>query len=141
MKRLQYWITAILLAAGIGGSAMATLVPQTVSAAEKCENRILTIPPWYRGMTDGSCNLKGPSDYGGVSNYIWRIALNVVEILLHIVGYIAVGYIIYGGFNYLISAGSSDKIQSAKRTITNAAVGLVISILSIAIVNLVVGAF
>lgn len=143
MNRLKYWIAAVIFAAGVGGSAFATVVPQTAGAA--CEGRFLTMPTWYRGLVEqrgGECNIKSPGKTKqSLATFIWTIALNVVEILLHIVGYAAVGYIIYGGFIYLTSTGQPDKITGAKRSIMNAAIGLVISIFAIAIVNVIVGAF
>lgn len=140
MQKIKYWIFAMIFAAGVGGSATAVMVPQTASAG--CEGRFLTMPTWYRGLTDSSCNIRAPGgSEGAIANFVWRIALNVVEIMLHLVGYAAVGYIIYGGFTYLISTGQPDKISGAKRTVMNAVIGLVISIFAIAIVNVIVGAF
>jgi uncharacterized membrane protein len=72
-----------------------------------------------------------------MSQFVWKIVLNITEMLLHLIGYLTVGFIIYGGFKYMVSAGSSDGMAKAKTTITNAVIGLVLSIVSIAIVNLV----
>jgi len=77
----------------------------------------------------------------GLSNFIWRIVLNVTEIGLQMVGYISVGFILYGGFQFLTSQGSSEGSVKARKTILNAVIGLVISIASIAIVNLILGVF
>lgn len=142
MKRLlQHWFAAILFVTTAGGALLAVAVPSTAFAASACDGRILTIPAWYNGLADGeNCAMKSPDAVGGVSNYIWLIALNVVEIILQLVGYIAVGFIIFGGYKYMISAGSPDGMVKARKTITNAVVGLVISIFSVAIVNLVAGA-
>lgn len=136
----------MIFASGVGGVATSVLVPQTVAAVPSCERRILSIPPWYRGLTDANCNIRSPVRSQGeagaeLSSFIWRIALNVVEIMLHIVGYAAVGFIIYGGFSYLTSTGQPDKIAGAKKTVMNAIIGLVISLFAIAIVNVVVGIF
>lgn len=139
MKALKNWIVVILFATSVGGFATAVAVPQTASAA--CvEYKILTLPPWYRGLLDANCNIKSPTAAGGMAAFVWHIVLNVVEMLLHAVGYIALMYIIYGGFQYLISTGSPDKMTSARKTIMNAVIGLLISVASIAIVNLVAGA-
>ena len=144
MNRLKYWIAAIIFTASVGGTATAAFIPQTAGAACK-EGRLLTMPTWYRGLTetkDGECHIKPPGKtQESLARFIWRIGLNVVEIMLHIVGYAAVGYMIFGGFKYLTSTGQPDKISGAKRTIMNAAIGLIISIFAIAIVNVIVGAF
>jgi hypothetical protein len=127
---------ALLFALSVGGTFGATTLPQTAAAA--CgDAKFLTIPAWYRGLTEetnGECNIKKPDN---MSQFVWKIVLNITEMLLHLIGYLTVGFIIYGGFKYMVSAGSSDGMAKAKTTITNAVIGLVLSIVSIAIVNLV----
>lgn len=101
-----------------------------------CGDRLLTLPPWYRGLVDqGSCSVKNPDDIG---KFVQILALNIVEILLHIVAYVAIAFIIVGGFKYITSAGSPDGNQKGRKTIVNAVIGLLISIASIGIVNVVV---
>lgn len=141
----------MIFATSVGGAMLSTMAPTTVSAANKCEKRLLTFPAWYRGLTKqegGECVMKSPADFNsgngvkqsGISTYIWKIVLNIIEIVLQLIGYIAVGFIIFGGYRYMISAGSPDGMVKARKTITNAVIGLVISILSVGIVNLVAGA-
>lgn len=66
---------------------------------------------------------------------------NVVNVLLFILGAIAVIMIIIGGIRYTTSNGDASNIKSAKDTILYAVVGLVVAILAYAIVNFVVDAF
>lgn len=107
-----------------------------------CPDRVLTFPTWYRGLQNADCNIESPgSGESAVSDFIWTIVLNVIEIALQLVGYLAVGFIIYGGFKYITGAGSPDKITAGRKIILNAVIGLIISIFSIAIVNLVVRGF
>ena len=155
MNQIRNWIFAVILAAGVGGVASAVMVPQTALANTRCDSRLLTLPTWYRGLTDENCEIIYPTNTNDsgqnqnsstearqtLSDFIWKIALNVIEIMLHIVGYVAVGFIVFGGFVYLTSSGQPDKISGAKRSIMNAVIGLMISIFAIAIVNVVVGAF
>lgn len=106
-----------------------------------CSDRLLTFPAWYRGLLDDNCDVKAPEKtQNGLSGFIWKIVLNLVEILLQLVGYVALGYLIWGGYQYILSRGESSNMVAAKQTITNAVIGLVISIASIAIVNIVTGA-
>ena len=137
-RKIQNWIAAILFVASMGGATLTVAVPQTSFAA--CGGTLLTFPAWYRGLTDGNCNVQSPSAVGGISKFIWIIVLNVIEMGLQLVGYIAAGFIIAGGYKYLISAGSADGMVKARKTILNAIIGLGISIFSVAIVNLVSGA-
>lgn len=136
--KIRNWIAALLFVASFGGATLTVAVPSTAAAA--CNDRLLTFPAWYRGLTDDKCNIKNPTAAGGLSTFIWKIVLNVIEFGLQLAGYIAVGYIIAGGFKYLTSTGSSDGMAKARTTILNAVIGLIISIFSIAIVNVVAGA-
>lgn len=146
MRNLKNWIVTATFALLVGGSLVAIVNPQPIQAAQPAgssgckEYPILGLPVWYRGLVDGNCNMKSPAAAGGLSTYIWKIVLNVIDILLRVVGYISVGFILFGGFIYMTSTGSSDGIAKAKKTITNAVIGLVISIAAVAIVNLVIGA-
>lgn len=137
-KTIRSWVAAIIFTASLGGTTLALATPQPVAAA--CNDHLLTFPAWYRGIVDGDCNIQSPNDVGGLSAFIWKIVLNVIEIMLQIVGFLSVGYIITGGFKYLTSTGAADDIVKAKKTIMNAVIGLVISIFSVAIVNVVAGA-
>ena len=139
MSRLQNWIMAIVFVATMGGSGLAVALPSTSYAA--CNDRLLTFPAWFRGLTDNQCDIKRPdTSKAGLSKFVWTIALNIIEILLQLIGYMSAGFIIFGGFKYIISTGSSDAVSKARQIIYNAVIGLVISIFSVAVVNLVAGA-
>ena len=138
-QKIQNWIAALLFVTTAGGATVALALPQTTYAA--CNDRLLTFPAWFRGLTvsDDNCDIKSPTAAGGLQKFIWTIALNILEVLLQLVGYISVGFIIAGGFKYMTSSGSSDGMAKARTTILNAVVGLGISLFSVAIVNVVAG--
>jgi hypothetical protein len=73
-------------------------------------------------------------------NDVILIILNVLSIVIRISSYIAVGLVIWGGFQYILAAGDSSKISNAKKTISNALIGLLIALSAIAIVAFVKGA-
>jgi hypothetical protein len=66
---------------------------------------------------------------------------DVISILSYIIGAVSVIMIIIGGFRYVVSAGDSGSITSAKNTIIYAIVGLVIAIFAQVIVRFVLGKF
>ncbi len=66
---------------------------------------------------------------------------NLIQILLFIAGFVAVGFIIYGGFQYMLSSGEPGGIKKAKDTIVNAVIGLVLAILAFGIVKFITGQF
>lgn len=65
----------------------------------------------------------------------------IVNVMLYVLGAIAVIMIVIGGIRYTTSNGESSSITSAKNTILYAVVGLIIAIMAYAIVNFVIGAF
>lgn len=145
LRKIRVWTAALLFAVTVGGSLVSVASPVTAYAAACGDARFLTIPAWYNGLTQqdskGNCTIKSPdAGEAGLRVFIWKIILNVIEIMLHLIGYLTIGFIIYGGFKYMLSAGSADGMSKAKTTIMNAVIGLVLSIMSIAIVNVVAGA-
>lgn len=106
---------------------------------------ITFFPAWYKGLCDDKGQIKSPNAMGGdtatqLSRWLTKIAINIVEMLLYVVGYISFGFIIYGGFKYMLSGDTASGTTAARKTITNAVIGLVLSIMSVSLVNLVTGA-
>lgn len=66
---------------------------------------------------------------------------SIVNLLLYVLGVVAVIVIVISGIKYATSDGDSGKITSAKNTILYAVIGLVVAILAYAIVNFVIDAF
>ena len=112
----------------LGVSFVAPLAP-TVSAET-----------FDQGIGDGANSAQGEdqaTDLFGESG-IFRTITNV---LLFIIGAIAVIMLIIGGIRYTVSGGDQAAITSAKNTILYAVVGIIVAILAFAIVNFVVGSF
>ena len=66
--------------------------------------------------------------------------MKIVRIVLGLVGIIAIIIIIYAGYIWMTSAGNAEKIDYAKRTLRNAAIGLLIIFLAFAIVSFIINA-
>lgn len=66
-----------------------------------------------------------------------KFILRVIRILLTLTGMLAVLFIIIGGLRYISSIGNPEAIKGAKNTIIYAVVGLTISILSFAIIQVI----
>lgn len=77
-----------------------------------------------------------PADLFGAGGVI----TSITNILLFVVGALAVIMIIIGGFRYATSGGDSKAVSAAKNTILYAIVGLVIAFLAFAAVNFVLSA-
>lgn len=119
----------------------ALLVPATPASAQgsgagcTTNARFLTFPTWWRGLQidPATCSIKFSSSF---QDDLIKIVANIVEIVLQVVGYISVAYVLVGGF-YYITGGAIDQQTRARKTIQNALIGLVISLLSVGIVNFV----
>ncbi len=69
---------------------------------------------------------------------ITYIVADVAVVLLQISGILAVFFIILSGFNYIKAFGQEEEIQKAKKGMTWAIIGLIVVILSYAIVQNVI---
>lgn len=126
MKKLIYKLMSVAAVIGIVGamSASPTLaVDPLESACKKTPNAEICLQKSTAGAN--------------VSTSIE----NIIKLLLWALGVICVIVIIIAGIQYAVAAGDSNQITKAKNTILYAIVGLVVALLSYAIVNFVVDQF
>lgn len=105
----------------------------------------LGLIPWYQYLPvgadkygQGTCAINlDPNGLLGAHSALLLIGLAVIDDLLRVAALVAVGYVIYGGIQYMTSGGSPDKTKSAQNTIIDALVGLVLAILAASIVAFV----
>ena len=119
---------------------------QAVFAAPCAGGSFLGLPSWHshlEGVTTTDPDTKIVSCTPQISglNDVWKIVAAVLEMLLRIATLIAIGFVVYGGISYTLSQGAPDKTSQALKTIINALVGLVISIISAALVGYIAGRF
>lgn len=91
-------------------------------------------------ITDGASAARGADQVADLFGST-GIITTVTNILLFIVGAIAVVMVIVGGFRYVVSGGNTANITTAKNTILYAVVGLIVAILAYALVNFVITSF
>lgn len=90
----------------------------------------------FGNCTDPSCAVvKDDSLQQGSSNFAVK---NLINTALYVLAGISVLMIVIGGLRIAISNGEASAITSGKMTILYAVIGLVVAILSYAIVNFVV---
>jgi hypothetical protein len=104
------------------------------------------IPPWYKYLvisgrmtvnsTTGVCELVGNFQWRGGGDVV-LVGLALVDMALRVAGMVAVGFVIWGGIQYLTSDGSPDQTKSAQQTIINALIGLVIALIAAAAVSFI----
>lgn len=109
------------------------LMTHLTNFAVSCPNDggFFGFPHWYKYLP-GNCDLKLSPDQ--LWNALPLIGLAIIDILLRVGALVAVGAVIYGGFQYMSSQGLPEDTKSAQNTIINALVGLVITIIAVGIV-------
>jgi hypothetical protein len=125
-------IAVALTVLGLGG--VATLSPAAY-AAVLCPD----------GSTSTTGDLKGCTDLnqgGGVfeEDDLMKTLTVIINVVVGVVGFIAVVMIIMGGISFATSQGDTSKVAKARNTILYGVVGLVVALLAFAIVNFVLGA-
>ena len=71
------------------------------------------------------------------SNDLMKTINTIIDVVLGILGILAVAYIIYGGFMFTTAADDPAKTKKARETIMYGVIGLVVALLAFAIVNFV----
>jgi hypothetical protein len=103
---------------------------------------VTVMTPVYVGASPASQIQSGSNAAGGGgATSLGSTIKTIVNILLYLLGAIAVVMIVIGGIKYTTSNGDSSSITSAKNTILYSVIGLVVAILAYSIVNFVVAQF
>ena len=121
------------LGVGVGSVVLAGLKAGTVSAVKF----------YCPGTNKESDSLEGCDDVGDGDqnkNDLNKMISTIINVVIGVVGFVAVVVIILGGVQYTTSAGDPGKVKKAKDTILYGIVGLVVALLAYAIVNFVLGA-
>ena len=82
-----------------------------------------------------------PSLFTACDNVNAKVAClvtNVLQILLAIVFFVAVVFLVIGGFRYIISQGNEEGVEKAKGTLTNSIIGIVVVLLAWIIMRVIV---
>ena len=79
------------------------------------------------------------SEYGLPESNIVDVLENIIKWVVGFIILIAILMIVWAGINYMTAAGDQNKVETAKKNLTYAAIGLLIAALAYAIVNLIIG--
>lgn len=110
------------------------------AGSDPCTHNLLGMRPWYQGLPkkDGSCTVGEPASQEELPQFVWTIVLNVLADLFMMLAYATIILAIYGGVNYLMSAGDPSKVAKGKKILISAVIGLVIALLATVIVNTII---
>lgn len=97
-------------------------------------------PAYAQTCTGGKdCVTKGANNVQtGSSKTLPENIEQVTNLLLFLLGAVAVIMLVIGGFKFVTSNGSAEQVKSAKNTVMYAIVGLVVAIVAYAVVRWVV---
>ncbi|MBR0488399.1 hypothetical protein IJJ39_01845 [Candidatus Saccharibacteria bacterium] len=134
MKTKLTKIIAIVLA--VFGLATASLAPLILSSPTYADDDICNRKDIPQSVKDayGQCT----NSNSGSENDFRDAITNIINGIIAVLGVVAVVVIVIGGVLYMTSAGDPGKVKRAKDTILYAAIGLIICVLSFAIVNFVI---
>jgi len=123
MKKIKQLLVAAAFMVAGGLAAVAAEPALAINVFEQCG-----------GNDSAVCKAQGTDDATSMIEI-------VVNTMIFLLGAVAVIMIVIGGIRYATSNGDSSSIKGAKDTILYSIVGLVVAILSFAIVNFVLDAF
>jgi hypothetical protein len=125
MKKWKQIVAAFVVTLGLGGGMLAFSEPvSAVNVFEECG-----------ASTDAAvCKAQNTDNVSSMMK-------TIINILLFLIGTIAVIMIIVGGIRYTLSNGNASQVKEAKDTILYSVIGLIIAIMSYAIVNFVISWF
>lgn len=145
LRKIGLLIGSVILLT-IGSASFAVAAPgsaTTPSAGGPCKpgvGAIEFLPTWYEYLPgtyrNGTCEID-TSDMNGT--VVTLILLAIVNILMWFGSIAAVVFIVYGGFMFVTSQGEPGKLASARKTILNAVIGLIITLLASQLVKFVAG--
>ena len=130
MNKLKAMIASMLLVPVLGFGVAASL-PASVSAASCVDN-------------NGKVSVRSGADCAKSDSQKKNIGVvikDITNVLLFIIGAVAVIMIIVGGLRYVTSNGDSNQVTAAKNTILYGVIGVIIALLAYAIVNFVISSF
>lgn len=116
-------IAAVLMTVGLGGVAM--ISPAYAADIKDCVGKV-------------DCDaIKGDSEGVFGKNDLMGTLTTIINVIVGMVGFVAVAMIVMGGISYATSQGDAAKTKKAMNTILYGVVGLVVALLAFAIVNFV----
>ncbi|TAL14691.1 hypothetical protein EPN95_02195 [Patescibacteria group bacterium] len=124
-KTFKRVLAGLLAAPVLALSAL--VVPIAVPASAACDPTNQTLA--------GGAACSQPTGTSGSLFGSDSIFTKIVNILLFIIGAVAVIMLIIGGIRYTLSAGKESEVTAAKNTILYAIIGIVVAFLAYAVVN------
>jgi cbb3-type cytochrome oxidase subunit 3 len=113
------------------------LVTAPVLAGDNCAPDGIggfAFPTWHKYLETSAppaCEIESFEIPGDV----WKVGLAVVEMVLRIAGLVAMIFVIYAGFKYVLSRGNPSEAAKARQTIIDAVIGIGIASIATVLVG------
>lgn len=114
-------------------------IQNVIKFADECTGQSI-LPDLYGGLRTGAGGVECGVQIDSLRDIIVLIG-NGIEILMTIAVFVAIGFIIFGGFRYTTSSGDPAGVKAAKETIVNAIIGLILAMVSFGVVRFITGQF
>jgi hypothetical protein len=134
MKKLSILLASLALLVGIG-APLALAAPVSASnASALCEGSGGTWKDDSKAPNGGICSSADGRTVAGTLQ-------QVTDVLIFIIGAVAVIMVIVGGIRYVTSSGDQSALQGAKNTIMYSLIGVVVAFMAYALVRFIIAAF
>jgi len=112
-------------------TGMGVVVMQPAVAKSELDDDICEDPDVSNELKEiAGCNTTQRAD---------TVANNIIKIVSGLLGILAVGVMIYGGFTFLTSTGDASKVAKGKKIVLYGLIGLIVALMAFAIVTFVGG--
>ena len=115
---------------GFGGAVFAASNSDAIVDGANCDTSFLGLSSWDCGL-----KIENVDSTDELKNGTWLIVANISTDATLLAVYLALGFVIYGGYLYIFSGGDVGKMQSGKKTLTTSFIGLGIAMLANVIFN------
>ena len=127
-KIMKTVLAAVMLMAGLVGLGQSAVYAESLDVCTGCAN----------GEFDAeTCIAAGCSDQDTTAP---GVAINLINVVLGVMGVVAIFVVAIGGVMYATSGGSVDRISTGKHLVMYGIIGLVVALLAFALVNFVISA-
>lgn len=96
-------------------------------------------PSWAAALGEED-TIEFVSDITGGEGDLKSLVNTILSYFLGFLGFVCVIMVIYGGILYVVSAGNEENVNKAKKILLYAAVGIIIIMISFALVSTILGA-
>ncbi len=135
MQKIKTFFSIAMIVLGLVALPLATVAQAKVDIGDaKSQTKSGQCSQQGGAVNDGKCMKDGKEINSGLTG----IFSTVVNILLFLVGAVAVIMLVIGGFRYVTSNGDQNAVSGAKNTILYAIIGIVVAFMAYAAVNFIV---